>query len=56
MSNIDLANVRIETDESDLDRVWITMLDPVSGLEIESGQFSSQEFLLTVLEFYNRNY
>jgi hypothetical protein len=57
MSNIDLkVNVRIETDESDLDRIWITMLDPVTGEEIEGGQFDANAFMDSVLKFYNDNY
>jgi hypothetical protein len=57
MSNIDLkVNVRIETDEDIPDKIWIAMLDPVSGQEIEGGEFDADAFMDSVLKFYNSNY
>jgi len=50
------TNVRIETDEDSPDKVWIYMIDPATGLEVEGGSFDSQLFLDAVLKFYNGNY
>lgn len=51
---LDMANVRIEIDEDQPEKVWIWMIE--NGVKVEGGQFSLDEFIQAVLDFYNQSY
>ena len=60
MSDIELpvnqANIRIDTNLDTPDKIWIYMVDPATGEELEGGSFDAQAFLAHVLKFYQANY
>ena len=51
---LDMANIRIEIDEDEPERVWIWMIE--DGIKVEGGSFSLGEFMNVILEYYNQNY
>jgi hypothetical protein len=51
---LDMANIRIEIDEDHPEAVWIWMIE--NGIKVEGGQFSLDEFMSVILDYYNRNY
>jgi hypothetical protein len=51
---LDMANIRIEIDEDEPERVWIWMIQ--DGVKVEGGSFSLAEFMNVILEYYNQNY
>ena len=51
---LDMANIRIEIDEDQPERVWIWMIK--NGVKVEGGSFPLDEFMNVILEYYNDNY
>jgi hypothetical protein len=51
---LDMANIRIEIDEDEPERVWIWMIE--NGIKTEGGSFSLEEFMHVVLAYYNSHY
>ena len=55
VNKIDINQVEIVVDDSDLDRVEIYMLDQL-GNRVEGGTFNRYEFMDVILKFYNENF
>lgn len=51
---LEMANIRIEIDEDHPEAVWIWMIE--DGVKVEGGQFSLDEFMTVILDYYNSNY
>jgi len=51
---LNMANIRIEIDEDQPDRVWLWMIE--DGVKVEGGSFNLDEFMDMILRFYNDNY
>jgi hypothetical protein len=51
---LDMANIRIEVDEDQPERVWIWMIR--DGEKVEGGSFDLKDFMSAVLDYYNTNY
>ena len=52
---LDMANIRIELDEDNPDKVWIKLLD-VQGDLVEGGTFDKGAFMDVILKFYLDNF
>lgn len=51
---LDMANIRIEIDEDQPERVWIWMIQ--DGKKVEGGSFDLKDFMSAILDYYNANY